>query len=595
MVVAATTTSRSERMRVWLQSRCTLAVACAVAFGLLIGCANKRHASEQASVGAALPDLPEPPGVLAELRLAHPDATFRALRELGRPLSSLLPAGFPMLSASLLGLPPLTADSFDPELPVVGVLTQNGASAPGWVLALHAMSGPELVAKLCTGNHAPFRAVAGGVAGLQRIEPSSAPSRANFSLGVFDQYLLVASTDELLKVAGPYVARTLPRRPPARASQAPLALRFSQHALESNLVPALRALWASYRTGLSHLDQSARSAHGGRAPDFGDPAQVILGADAVVESLLSLLDGAALLELELEPSPNRLEVTLVLEPGAGSEVQAKLGTLAGGTAQGLLTLPAETQFALGLSRTNEERELAGKVAGDDWVRLLGARLSAGDAQQLRAVLSDWELGRSTQTRYGFLGGGEPGAFLVTGVADATRMKRAASGLFGLLAVPGLRAPLVEFIAQPRVVEGAPGVDLLLPNVSRKKLLFSPSGGRKVAPGPLSFAWLVEPEWGFAAASKDADRTLKAVLQSAHGERPTLAEKAGIAEAVQRIGDQAALFAYLDARVLGGLAGSAATLPAPLLLALGKRGPSGYLRLEIAKPAVDLALSGMLGQ
>ena len=35
-----------------------------------------------------------------------------------------------------------------------------------------------------------------------------------------------------------------------------------------------------YRTRLTHLDQSSRSAHGGRAPDFADPAQVILGADA---------------------------------------------------------------------------------------------------------------------------------------------------------------------------------------------------------------------------------------------------------------------------------------------------------------------------
>ncbi len=64
-----------------------------------------------------------------------------------------------MLTTSLLGLPPLSADSFDPELPVVGLLLQNGVSSPSWLLAVHVVSGPELIAKLCTGDHAPFRAI----------------------------------------------------------------------------------------------------------------------------------------------------------------------------------------------------------------------------------------------------------------------------------------------------------------------------------------------------------------------------------------------------------------------------------------------------
>ncbi len=215
-------------------------------------------------------------------------------------------------------------------------------------------------------------------------------------------------------------------------------------------MPALRGLWAAYRTRLAHLDQTNRSAHGGRAPDFADPAQVILGADALVESMLALVDGAAALELDFEPFADRLDLTVLLEPEAGSEVHTKLAAWAAADARALLTLPLETQFALGLSRTNDEREAAGKAAGDDWARLLGARLSERDAQQLRGVLADWELGRGTETSYGFLGGSEPGAFLVASVADAARIKRAGTGFFGLLALPGVRAPLVEFLGQPRV-------------------------------------------------------------------------------------------------------------------------------------------------
>ncbi len=219
-------------------------------------------------------------------------------------MSALLPAGFPLLVSSVLGLPPLTADSFDPELPAFGVLVQGAGGEPSWVLAVHALSGPELVAKLCTGDHAPFRAVAGNVAGLTSLQassaPASAPPKPGRALGVFDNYLLVADGADALSSAGPYAARMLPKRPLAHAS---VALRFSKQALSAQVVPTLRGLWAGYRTNLSHLDQSARSAHGGRAPDFGDPAQVILGADAVVESLLSLLDDATTLELDLEPAP----------------------------------------------------------------------------------------------------------------------------------------------------------------------------------------------------------------------------------------------------------------------------------------------------
>jgi len=88
--------------------------------------------------------------------------------------------------------------------------------------------------------------------------------------------------------------------------------------------------------------------------------------------------------------------------------------------------------------------------------------------------------------------------------------------------------------------------------------------------------------------------LKTVLQSAQGQHDTLASKAGISDSVQRIGEQSALFAYLDARVPFGASGEQATLPAPLFLALGKREQGAALRLEITKPALDLALHSALG-
>ena len=594
---AATTTSRSERMRAWLVQSKGFGVVLAVTLGCCFGCSNKRQGTGQASASApvALPDLPEPAGVLGELRLANPDTTYRALRELGSPLSSLLPAGFPMLAATLAGLPPLSADSFDADLPGVGLLVQGANGAPGWVLAAHVVSGPELVAKLTTGDHAPFHVAKTSAPGLTSLAASSPPGAVLepplFALGVFDNYLLAASSAEVLAAAGPYSARMLPRHP---AAQAPLALRFTQRALEGQVVPALRSVWAGYRTRLTHLDQSDRSAHGGRAPDFADPAQVILGADAVVESLFSLIEGASALELDLAPFPKRLDVTLALEPEAGSDVQQKLAALAPGNARGLLSLPAETEFALGLSRSAEDRAVAAKAAGDDWVRLFGTRLGERDADRVRAVLSDWELGRGGETRYGFLGGSEPGAFLVTRVEDGARLKRAGSGLFSLLALPGLRAPLVEFVGQPKVSE-VPAPEGALPDVTRRKLVFTPGAHQPAVP-PLSFAWLVDDHDGFAAASKNADAALKLVVHGAHGEHPTLAAaQPELGAAVERASDQVALYAYLDARLAFAAAGGNSPEPAPLLLSIGKRGSNASVRLEIEKPALDLVMRGLTGQ
>jgi hypothetical protein len=171
------------------------------------------------------------------------------------------------------------------------------------------------------------------------------------------------------------------------------------------------------------------------------------------------------------------------------------------------------------------------------------------------------------------------------------LKKAGSELFGLLALPGLRAPLTEFVGQPQVTEGAAVKSGALSNVSRKQVTFALAPGRKVNAPALSFAWLVEEGAGFAAAGKSADPLLEQVVASARSQADTLANKADIASAVQRMGDQVALYAYLDARV--ALAPDAPQ-PAPVLFAVGRRDSAGYLRVEIAKPAIDLMLHSAVG-
>lgn len=143
-------------------------------------------------------------------------------------------------------------------------------------------------------------------------------------------------------------------------------------------------------------------------------------------------------------------------------------------------------------------------------------------------------------------------------------------------------------------EGDP-VKIALPNTTRKKLSFRPAPGRQASVPQLTFSWRVDDSAGFAAVGKNADAVLGALVKSAHAEQETLAGKPGVADSVQRIGDQAALFAYVDARRLARADGTRAGGSAPMFLAIGKRAGAASVRLEISKAAIDWALQSALGQ
>jgi hypothetical protein len=72
--------------------------------------------------------------------------------------------------------------------------------------------------------------------------------------------------------------------------------------------------------------------------------------------------------------------------------------------------------------------------------------------------------------------------------------------------------------------------------------------------------------------------LAALAGAARGEH-ALRNVAGLAEAVDRLGAQSALFAYVDARMLG------AEHNAPALLALGKRDGRPAVYLELSRAAL----------
>ncbi len=110
--------------------------------------------------------------------------------------------------------------------------------------------------------------------------------------------------------------------------------------------------------------------------------------------------------------------------------------------------------------------------------------------------------------------------------------------------------------------------------------------------PLSFAWVVQEKTAFAASGKNAEPVLKQVIEAARAAEPPLGASPAIAAGVQRIGGQAAVFAYADARVV--VASGDASTPAPIFFSTGKQNQALFLRIEVSKPAVSVALDRALG-
>jgi hypothetical protein len=539
----------------------------AVASLLLLGCARKRAAPE---LSPPRSDVPAPAGLIAELALAHPESTWRSLRELGAPASELLPASFPLLASTLFGLPALGAGSLDQDVPMRGALLLADGK-PSGLLALHALDGRELVASLTTGGKPPFRAERDAASGITFLLLATQATASGATLAVLDSYLLAGANREIVIAAGPFVARTLSKHP---APQADASLLVEQKALHELLVPALRARWGEYRGTLERDAQVERKAHADRSADFADPSAVLLGADAVFESFFAMLDSATRVELALTATSAYCALRLSVTPDPTGASKELAESLTGSDAHALLELPDSTLFALGVNRDVHAAQNARDTAGDEWVRVLGDRLTASDAKLVRGTFADWELGRGSHTAYGLLAGPSLAGFVSGAVAEPAALERAGHGFLRLLTLPSVRAPLAQFIGTPSVVESKAGA----PGLARATVRFAAGAKGSKASEPIEFVWRIDNARAFAAAGEHAEPALATLESAARGEH-ALGGMDGLAASVTRLGTQVTLFAYLDARALG------ATTTAPVLLAFGKQNGLPTVYLELSKGAL----------
>jgi hypothetical protein len=530
--------------------------------------------------------------------IQRPGKTWQALRQLGAGSVSWLPATFPMLAATVLGLPATAASQIREDAPLVGAVADAASEHPRFAVGIRVRSGRELLALLTTGNTPSHQTQPDPSSGLMLLTARSAQAGEPVALGLLGDTLLVASRAPDLKRLGPFVARTLPTAKPLRGS---ISAVVRQAALAGPVAHRLLALWQTYRAELQRTDYENRQKHGGRAPDFGDPAAALLGMDAVVRSLVELLRSSQQLTLAVEPLPGRLEAQLGLyaqSKGAAAELLAQLRP---GKLAPLLQLPKRTVLAVCSRASRSSRDASATATSATLAGLFGDRLGEPDRAQLQQTLAALAQGRGDEASYGvLLSPTGPSVIMRASVDDAAAFDRGARGLFGLLRIRAFAAPLAQFVGDIQVQQDSVRVEGLSGKVRRALVTVKPApirlGGAgasqlSLAPTPIQFLWWIAGQTAFGASARNASAALVEVATCEASPTATLGADPAVAAAVRRAGD-AVSFALLVQPLALGL-GPGHQQSAPILATIGRTGSEGWLRLDVDHAALRSILAAVV--
>ncbi len=534
-----------------------------------------------------LAPVPDPAGLMAELWVKDPDQTWQKLRDQVVSRPALLPASFPMLASSLLGLPHAVAGLFDANVPLLGVLVSDPAGSPGWVLGLHVKSGSELGAVLTRGSDASYSGRTDDASGVFVLAPKTKKDSTEAALGIVGNYLLVTERADLLTLAGPFVARTLPKRP---APTEPIVITARRQALAGPIAKQLQRLWREQASELKALDQQNRQERGGRTPDFGDPLAALNGVAATVDTLIDVLKSARELRLILEPLDDGVDLRAELTPEQAGPAAEVVSELVVGGVEPLLALPKNTVVGV-LSRGSlAQREASAKSMSERLRALFGERLSQTDKALIDDTFAQLARGRGDFAAYGLVE--REGALYAVMRGSAGDVAAFNAGLKSLLKFPRVRAfsePLRQFVGELVVRPSSVSIPGLAGRVDRAALTLKPARMRMAGakPGELDvenfeLLWRSEGQIVHAAVGRDAAPALVELVQGP-GEK-TLASDAIVSAAARRAGPVS------FAAVVRPLALSVSVDPkldrsGPVFIAVGREGGGMRVRARAGKAVV----------
>lgn len=544
-------------------------------------CGHHESSGEEATASTAPAPVPAPEALLADLYLPSPNASWAKLQRGIGGATGILPPSAGGIVCTALGLDPSVGAEIDGTLPSFGVVAGDPAG-PGWAFAMKLTDARHARSVLADGETAHFTSRdADGMTVLagKGESPTSSMALAITSNG----YLLVARKGDELARLGPYVTRTLPSRP---LPQGAFVADVPRSALTTVIAPKLRSLWSETQASLLAQDERARQAHGGRAPDFADPKAILTAADAVLARRLDVVGDLERVRISLDVGDEGLVVSALMTPAAGGGAASKwLSAMRTGDHAPIDALPSSAAVALLVrdgdeARAEQARELEEAVRAS-----LGERLAAADAKKLHDVLDDGAKARSEVLTASLLWD-EPQAFAVQApVRDAEAAGRAVRGAVDLARA----APFKEMLhldEATTATEETPDLGKISLATFVRKAHGATSGRSKVLPTSDAGAKEIRTKGGGAMAWSTASGQLSVVL----GEEPvlglrnsarpdkTLGADPSVKQALEPLGADASTVVVVQPLRFDP---TRANLPtAPVVFAIGKRGPEGFLRVSL---------------
>lgn len=577
-----------------------LAVGVALAIALVIssGKCDRAHDEAIGSTKTDEPALPAPDGLLADVTMGTPNASWAKLQRGIGGAVGILPATAGGIVCAIAGLDPFIASEIDGTAPAYGVIAADPGAAgvgrargpeTGWALAMKLSDVRKARGVLLDGDTARYAGRDAG--GMTELVAKGDGSGAPVAVGLSQNgYLLIARRPDDLARLGPYLTRTLPRKP--LPSEGAVVLDVPRSAIGSVVKPKLEGLWAAAKAFLLVEDDRMRREHAGRAPDFGDPKAIVAAADAWVTRRISVIGDLEKMRVTVDLVDDGVAVLATMTPAAGGGPAAKWtdGMKTGDSAP-VAALPVTSAAALLLRDGEEDRAEQSRDLERALASSLGPRLAEADAKKLHDVVEDMTKARGDVMTSALIWDEPQGLSLRAPVRDPDAASRAVKGALDLAKVPPFKEifRVRDITASAEEVSGAGKAQLATiarepakdPREARARdagaaiVATAPAPAKRAKKDDLGLAWLVD---GGSLSLATGEAPLATLGATVRPERK-LGDEPAVARSFTALGANASAVLVVQPLRFDP---KRANLPAaPLVIALGRKDKDAMLRIDVA--------------
>ncbi|MDB4996613.1 MAG: hypothetical protein JWM74_4045 [Myxococcaceae bacterium] len=537
-----------------------------------------------AAAFAAEPPVPMPEGLVAEATLLDPNPFWGKLQKGVGGALGILPMTLGGLVCAFAGIDPSLGPEIDGTAPAYGVVAEGGGPGEAsWAVAVKLVEPHKAKILLVESENARYQAKT--ERGMTVLTSKGLPLHAALALGNGGWLIVARNPDDLLRL-GPYVHRTLPTRPRAKSS---LLIESPRAALTGPLKTSLSHVWTDFRADKEKDDAKLREAHGGRAPDFGDPKAILDIVDGRVQDYLAIIGDLESAKIAVDAGEDDLRAMVTMTPAAGGgRATQMVKSMRPGDAAPLLDVAGDASIALFTRDDAEERKSTAKRVEDAIGQTLGERLPEVDRKKLHGVLDGWSTARGDWLTAAYVGGKPRGLLAGTPTAEGAGDTASRSLREGveLLQRPAFKGPLEAFLHVKEITLGTTDV----PTLGKAQLatfVRAPEKSDKsgTPPSKIGGAWLVKDGRLTMVVSEEAP----AFLGATAAQTRKLGDDPRLATAVHALGNDVT-FAFVSRPVALGITTSGS--PAPVLIATGRQASApeiAFARVEVADVIVREAI------